>query len=294
MKKRKKIFIIIPLILVLIIPIVFLFFFGGYAVYENVSYGEGNEEVVDIYIPHSAKNNEVNGCVLFIHGGSWSSGDKKDKSLMCGLVANKGYVTATLNYTLFSEETADSYNVWIVMEQISKAFLKIQQFCAEKGVNVTMGATSGYSAGGHLAMLYAYSQAEKPPFKMAFTASLAGPADFSNELWGDLYLGIASRLSGEDLSGKSQEEIALIANSFAPVNFITESAPPTLLAYGGRDELVLAKNGESVLKKCQQLGVECEYLLFKNSSHSMITDVHMRVKHDKLLIQYCRTYFGYQ
>ena len=184
MKKRKKIFIVIPLILVIIAPIIALFL-TGYTIHKNVAYGDKQEEVMDIFIPHSAKNNEFNGCLLFIHGGSWAGGDKAEESLKCRVIANQGYVTATMNYSVFTENNKDTYNVWLVMEQITKAFTKIQQFCAQNGVNITMGATAGYSAGGHLAMLYAYSKADNAPFKIAFTASLAGPANFSK----DTYMG---------------------------------------------------------------------------------------------------------
>ena len=293
MKKRKKIFIVIPLIFVIIAPIIALFF-TGYAHYANVSYGDKAEERVDIFIPHSAKNNENNGCLLFIHGGSWAGGDKAEESLKCRVVANQGYVTATMNYSVFSESNQDSYNVWLVMEQISKAFVKIQQFCKEKGVNITMGATAGYSAGGHLAMLYAYSQADKVPFKIAFTASLAGPADFSKELWGDSYLAIANRLLGKEVvQNTASENLEEAMNSVEPLSRLTKNAPPTLLAYGGRDDLVKAKNGEAMFSKCKELGVECDYLLFKHSKHLMLLDIFKRVKYNRYLGKYCRAYFGY-
>ncbi len=292
MKKRKKIFIIIPLIFAIIAPIIALFF-TGYAHYFNVSYGNMAEETVDIFIPHSAKNNENNGCLLFIHGGSWAGGDKAEESLKCRVVANQGYVTATMNYSVFSENNQDSYNVWLVMEQISKAFIKIQQFCAQKGVNITMGATAGYSAGGHLAMLYAYTQADNAPFKIMFTASLAGPADFSKELWGDSYLSIANRLLGKEVvQNTASENLEEAMNAVEPLSRITKSSPPTLLAYGAKDPLVKPKNGEEMLNKCKELGVGCDYIIFKHSKHMMLLDVHKRVRFNKFLGKYCKAYFG--
>lgn len=72
-----------------------------YDVYNNVAYGTGDREVMDIYIPHTAENFEENGCVLYIHGGSWTSGDKGDRASECKKTVKRGYITATMNYMLF-------------------------------------------------------------------------------------------------------------------------------------------------------------------------------------------------
>lgn len=45
--------------------------------YFNVKYGEGQEQVMDIYVPDSAYDREYNGVVLYIHGSSWTGGDKR-------------------------------------------------------------------------------------------------------------------------------------------------------------------------------------------------------------------------
>ena len=293
MKKRKRLFLIIPLIFVILIPLFIVFFISGYDTLKNVSYGNRAEEVVDIYIPRSAYRRESNGCVLFIHGGSWSSGDKKDKAWKCQMLANQGYVTASLSYSLFTEETTNTYDAWLVMEQISKALVKIEDVCRQEGVNITSCATAGYSAGAHLALLYAYS-CKDAPLKVAFTASLAGPADFTEELWGSSYLGIAKILSSEEINDQTnKEELAEIMSSLSPVNYITSDAPPTLLAYGGKDQLVNAGNGQAVYDKCSEYGVKCDYLFLKHSSHYMVEDLHLRLKYDYLLGKYCKTYFGY-
>ena len=209
------------------------------------------------------------------------------------MLANQGYVTAALNYSLFTEEFTNSYDAWLVMEQISSALVKIQDECKEEGVNITSCATAGYSAGAHLALLYAYSQKETP-LKVAFTASLAGPACFTNELWGSSYLGVAKILSAKDISeNTAQSELDEIMRSLSPVSYITSEAPPTLLAYGGKDNIVKAGNGQAVYDKCSENGVECDYLLFKHSSHYMFEDLHLRLKYDYLLGEYCKAYFGY-
>lgn len=114
-------------------------FFCGYKVYRDVSYGEAEPNVMDIFIPKRAKKQEANGCVLMIHGGSWSSGDKKEEGMRCRYLANRGYVVAALNYTLHKEATASFYHVDTVLDEIDAALQKIKdigrllaQVCLEK------------------------------------------------------------------------------------------------------------------------------------------------------------------
>ena len=54
-------------------------FMVGYEIFEDVSYGDLECEVMDVFIPDEAYRRETNGCVLLIHGGSWMEGDKAER-----------------------------------------------------------------------------------------------------------------------------------------------------------------------------------------------------------------------
>ena len=75
----KKIFSIVLIVVLVMLSAVAIKFFTGYKVYRNVNYGDSEYKVMDVYIPKRAKKRENNGCVLFIHGGSWSGGDKAEE-----------------------------------------------------------------------------------------------------------------------------------------------------------------------------------------------------------------------
>ena len=78
------------LIAALLLPILWglLGYFFAYTLYRDVSYGEKDVNVMDIYIPGAAYRREGNGVVLFIHGGSWSGGDKADETIRCRMLAS--------------------------------------------------------------------------------------------------------------------------------------------------------------------------------------------------------------
>ena len=71
---------------------------------EGRDYDENERNIYDLYIPYYAtkRNNEYNGIILFIHGGSWIGGEKEGMDAFCKIYAQMGYITATMGYTLLN------------------------------------------------------------------------------------------------------------------------------------------------------------------------------------------------
>ena len=297
MKKVIKTLLIALLMLTIILTasagIFAIFFFSGYEVFRDVSYGAEENNTMDIYIPNSAYETGACGCVLFIHGGSWAGGDKSEEALRSRMVANSGYIAATMNYTLFTAENADKFSAEVVLDEIDAALEKISVFARERGVTVTKAATAGYSAGAHLSMLYSYSRNESAPLEIVFTANMAGPADFSEQIWGERAEIIGERLVGKAFTNEalSKEEKTTLLASVAPVSFISSDTPPSLFAYGGRDTTVSEENGKSVKEKFDEAGVSYDYILFPASNHALISNPLKRIEYDLALLDYCERYF---
>ena len=155
-------------------------------------------------------------------------------------------------------------------------------------------AISGYSAGAHLAMLYAYSRGDEAPLDIAFVANMAGPADISPDVWGeDMTVRIARLLTGREVTtemlhrGEADELLSLIS----PVEHVCESSPPTLTMHGCKDSVVPLENALSLKERLTENAVENEFVYLKNSDHSLI---HNPIKHLKfygLILDYCEKYF---
>lgn len=287
--KVKKI-IALSLIAIIILPllITLISYFTGYEIYNNVYYYESDSNVMDIYIPKKAYKNKSNGCVLFIHGGSWTGGDKKEESLRCRLLASKGYISATMNYTLHSEENKNEYTVFKVLDEIDLAIIKIKEVANSLGITVDKVATSGYSAGAHLSMLYAFSRGENTPLKVVFTSNMAGPADFSTDIWGeDITKIIVNRLTGKDVTTLDNNLVSLIS----PTSYINENTPPSIIMQGEKDNVVPPKNAYSVIEKFEKYGVEHKFISLKNSDHSLIQNPFKHITYYNTLLDYCKKYF---
>lgn len=266
-----------------------------YELFSDISYGTEIREVMDIYVPDSAYENDTNGCILFIHGGSWSNGDKQEMASRCIEMTKKGYITATMNYTLYSEENSSYFTVDIMLDEIGMAFEKIREISDENNLNINKAATSGFSSGAHISMLYSYTRAGTCPFELVFTANMVGPSDLSYEVWGDMCPVIVSGLSGETvtkemvLSGKADEIIA----SVSPVTYVTSDTIPSLFAYGGKDMFVPAGNGEAIKAGFESTGAPYDYIFYPNSNHTLLNDPEVHETYIETLEEYCRTYFGY-
>ena len=86
---------------------------GGANYHEyNVNGGEDflvskQKNNFDLYVPRTLDKNANNTVVLFIHGGAWISGLKTDVNPYVHEFANRGYISATLKYTLLNADMND-------------------------------------------------------------------------------------------------------------------------------------------------------------------------------------------
>lgn len=267
--------------------------FEKYDIYTDLVYGEAERNIMDIYVPESAYNNEHNGVILYIHGGSWTSGKKEDMSARCKRFANKGYITATMNYTLYADGLFGKVTALTMCDEIDLAIDRIKSFSEEKDLKINKLAVSGYSAGAHLSMLYGFSRADKSSIELVFTANQVGPSDFHKEVWGST--GLASMLSGIEITeemisnGKAEEVIKLVS----PTAYVTEKTVPSILAYGGTDMIVPSGNAERIKEAFEKSGAEHSYILYPLSNHGLGLDPLCEMEYNNMVEQYCKNYFGY-
>ena len=74
---------------------------------QNIQYGSAPDSggvsealLMDLYFPAGATTGKKYPLVLFIHGGAFVEGDKADEINHCQILADSGFVAATINYRL--------------------------------------------------------------------------------------------------------------------------------------------------------------------------------------------------
>ena len=147
--------------------------------YTDLDYKNDNGNKYDLYIPKNLDKSKNQYLILFIHGGSFNSGSKEDGDVWCKYYASKGYITATVDYTL--QNHGKEASIFFMNEEIENAVQAIKVNTSELGYNVVAMASSGVSAGGTLAMNLAYNSNSVIPVKFVF--QLAAPTYFEPNDW---------------------------------------------------------------------------------------------------------------
>lgn len=258
-----------------------------------VNYGTGEKQVMDIFVPESAEKRDFNGVILNVHGGSWIEGTRKARPSEVRKLAGKGYIIASMDYTVYTP--SNGATAFTMVDEIQMAIEKIKEFSDKNSLNITKLALTGYSAGAHLAMLYAYTRAEESPIELVFLSERVGPSDFHTDTWGSGAYSLASMLAGNEITDEmiadgSAEEII---KSVSPAMNINEDSVPTLAGYGGADVVVSKGNAEATRKALEKSGIDYTFIMYPNSGHMLSSNPNTAKEFEKAQDKYLLKYFGY-
>lgn len=139
--------------------------------------------------------------LIFVYGGGWWVGDRYQREADAEYFASLGYVTMTIDYTMFPGDTVlnplptvdNSPYTKIVYESASDVYSAYQYALANKavyGIDTSRIGIGGWSAGGMLSHALIHLQALPKPYGVKAVLGLSNilPADLSNvfELTGGL------------------------------------------------------------------------------------------------------------
>jgi arylformamidase len=123
---------------------------GSYIMIPNVKYAtnkgyKASLNMMDVYMPKKGSNSPV---IVYIHGGSWESGDKEDVHRKPEYFTSKGYIFISINYRQ-SPDVKHPVLVQDVADALVYVYNNIKHYSGDKDHIFLMG----YSAGAHLAAL---------------------------------------------------------------------------------------------------------------------------------------------
>lgn len=114
--------------------------------------------------------------------GGFTTGDKSDDASMCQFFVSKGYVVAAINYTLRNDRNPKA-SVYSMSQEIKQSIPVVKEEAEKLGYTLDRMAMSGGSAGGCLALLYAYRDADTSPIPVKFVFEAVGPSSFEPDDW---------------------------------------------------------------------------------------------------------------
>ena len=206
-------------------------------IYHDLNYENDNGNQFDLYIPSGLNNSKNQNLILFIHGGSFNSGSKEDGEDWCKYYAAKGYITASVDYTL--QNHGKDASIYLMNTEIENAVKAIKQKTEELGYHIAGMAPCGVSAGGTLAMNLAYNGNSVIPVKFVF--QLAAPTYFDPSEWSLLMK--VDKLDSEDafcymMTGKELTDYETEIQRISPACIVNEKSVPSLIGYGLIDHCV--------------------------------------------------------
>jgi len=247
----------------------------------------GSELRLDAYLPEAANGNGA--ALIVVHGGSWNGGARNDFPQWNRWFARHGLTVFDIDYRL-----APQPNWQTATGDVKCAVAWVKRHSTEFGISPDRIAVLGRSAGGHLALLAAYSagdsrfpsscpngendcrdSAPEMPSDSCETVravvSFYAPTDL---LWG--YDHPANRLVIDGpatlrrfLGGNphESEEIRKRFSLASPVAQVNARTPPTLLIHGGKDQLVRSENAELLGGKLSENKVPHKIVFIPYAQH---------------------------
>ncbi len=141
---------------------------------EHLAYGLKARQRLDLYRSKNAKKQRP--LIVFVHGGSWQHGNKRDYLFIGETFAREGYDVAVINYHLAPEHIFPAF-----IDDLAQAIHYLTQNQNKLNISTDNMILMGHSAGAFNVMSVVYS-AESQNFKykdqIKAIVGLAGPYHF--------------------------------------------------------------------------------------------------------------------
>jgi acetyl esterase/lipase len=228
----------------------------------------GRQLMLNLFLPKDVKNPRL---VVYIHGGGWRSGNRKECSI--APIVNKGYAVASIDYRLSTEAVFPAQ-----IYDCKGAIRWLRAHAKEYGYDASSIAVTGASAGGHLALLLGTSNNDKDlegdvggNLQESSSAQAIidyfGPADFiqrskdqpnqTEQKSGKVY---------QLLGGPVHEKVEM-AKLASGAYHITQDDPPLLIFHGTADKTVFINQSERVYNSYKELGLDVTLHKVEGAAH---------------------------
>lgn len=232
---------------------------------KNVAYGSDAAQKMDIYLPAS-RTTTTTKVLVFIHGGSWSGGDKNefDEAITAILPKLTNYALVNINYRLANN---GNNRFPTQMTDIQSALDFVKSKSAEYMVDANTVGLIGASAGAHLALLQAYKFNADGRIKAV--VDLFGPTDLNDLYFNHPYPTVSQPVLVNFL-GTTPTANATLYQQASPINFVTAQTVPTQIFHGDLDIVNPIGQSLALKAKLQASNVKVEMTTYAGEGHGWI------------------------
>ncbi|CAN5501889.1 hypothetical protein BH09CHL1_BH09CHL1_21160 [soil metagenome] len=216
-------------------------------------------QVLDVYTPLAGAPTPY-PLVLWIHGGGWTSGDKRNIAVR--YLLDDGFAIASMNYRLMPEALFPAQ-----IQDANAALSWVWDNAKTFKFDLDRVIVAGGSAGGTSTVLTSVSlNNDVPEFRSDSRVKIAAMIDF---------FGISSEEHAGVKASRNSEVAALIADPdnaatlqlLNTAQFIDSSDPPALILHGEEDATVSITQSEELAGNLEAAGVPVTFKRFPNAGH---------------------------
>jgi acetyl esterase/lipase len=222
---------------------------GGLTIIRDVPYEPGPRHSLDVYRPDKAGPLPT---VVFIYGGAWQSGNKRDYLFVAAALARAGFLVMVPDYRLYPQVQFPGF-----IDDAAAAVAYARAAAPSWGGDARRLFVVGHSAGAYIAAMLALDPAYlaksgMSPNDLAGVAALAGPYDF---------------LPIEQPDIQAVFSAAKTPQQTQPIDFVTGRNPPMLLLAGTADTTVLPRNTINLAAAIRAKGGPVQDRLYPGVGH---------------------------
>ena len=223
---------------------------GARRVVRRAAYGDDPRQRLDVYSPTGA--HALSPVLVFIYGGSWSSGAKEDYAFVGSAFASRQFVTVIPDYRLVPGVRFPSF-----VEDCAAAVRWAVDHAGEHGGDPQRIVLVGHSAGAYNAVMLGLDahylrDAGVEASRIRGVVGLAGPYDF-------LPFDVDSTRNAFGQTPDPQLT--------QPVHFVRADAPPLLLLWGNADKTVGPRNIDNLASAMRRAGGRVETKIYPAVDH---------------------------
>ena len=223
---------------------------GSPYVYKKV---DGRELKAYVVTPPGWKQTDQRPAIVFYFGGGWVKGSPSQFNEQSQYLASRGMVSIEVEYRLLDSATTEPPVVCV--RDAKSAMRWVRGHTGELGIDPKRIASSGGSAGGHLA---------------AFVGIVDGLDDPQDDL------SVSARSNAMVLfnpvfdngpSGWGYKRVGSRYKEFSPFHNVSAAAPPAIVFVGSEDNLVPVTTVEAFKAAMEKAGVRCETRVYEGQAH---------------------------
>jgi acetyl esterase/lipase len=205
-------------------------------------------------------------CIVVIHGGGWSAGNRAQHDDATFLFAKQNYVAVTLEYRM-----APAHRFPAAVQDVKAAVRYLRANAEKLHIDPKHIGAVGFSAGAHLAMMLGTMEKadglddvgdfQNESSKVQAVVSFFGPADLTAE-YPD-----ASKAIVKDFIGGTLKEMPDAYRKASPITYVSSTTAPMLLFQGTADILVPYNQAELMATAMQNAHVPGRVELLIGANH---------------------------